>query len=58
MLVDSHCHLASRQFRDDLESVIGNARDAGVSRMVTIGTDLEDGPECLSKRDGREMRVI
>ena len=47
MLVDSHCHLASRQFRDDLDAIIGNAREAGVTRMVTIGTDLEDGPACL-----------
>ena len=38
MIVDSHCHLD--YFQADEADVIARARDAGVARMVTIGTRL------------------
>ena len=44
-LVDSHCHLDDRQFDEDREQVIERARDAGVERMMAIGTG--DGPPDL-----------
>ncbi len=46
-ITDSHCHLCSGQFRGDVGEVVGRATEAGVARMVTIGTDLEDGPRCV-----------
>jgi TatD DNase family protein len=45
MLVDSHCHLDDERFGDDLEAVITRAHEAGVTRMVSIGTG--DGPPDL-----------
>jgi len=47
-LVDSHCHLDSKEFDPDRDEVIQRALDAGVERMVAIGTgegppDLETG---------------
>jgi TatD DNase family protein len=47
-LVDSHCHLDSRDFDADREAVIARARAAGVETMLAIGTgegppDLEAG---------------
>jgi TatD DNase family protein len=38
MLVDSHCHLDFPDFASELDDVVGRARDAGISRMVTIST--------------------
>ncbi len=47
MITDTHCHLASRQFNQDLDDVIERALSAGIARMVTIGTDLEDSNRCV-----------
>ena len=47
-MTDTHCHLASRQFDADGDAVIARAAEAGVSRLVAIGTDLEDGPGVLA----------
>ncbi|KAB1073142.1 TatD family hydrolase [Methylobacterium planeticum] len=38
MLIDSHCHLDFPDFAADLPGVIARARDAGVTRMLTIST--------------------
>lgn len=37
MLIDSHCHL-DYFVEAEIEAIIGRAREAGVARMVTIGT--------------------
>ncbi len=47
-LVDTHCHLDSKEFDADRDDAIARALDAGVARMVAIGTgkgppDLEAG---------------
>ena len=47
MITDSHCHLASRQFKEDIDEVIQRAIAAGITRMVTIGTDSEDSADCI-----------
>lgn len=41
MLVDTHAHLDNEAFAADLPAVLDRAREAGVDRIVTIGTDLE-----------------
>jgi TatD DNase family protein len=47
-LIDSHCHLDSAEFDADRDEVVARALEAGVERMVAIGTgngppDLEAG---------------
>jgi len=42
MLTDSHCHLASATFSDELGELISRAREKGVERMVSLATCLED----------------
>jgi TatD DNase family protein len=44
-LVDSHCHLDGPRFSEDREAVIGRALEAGVERMLSIGSG--DGPPDL-----------
>lgn len=44
-MIDSHCHLDSGQFDPDREEVIRRALDAGVEKLVAIGTG--DGPPDL-----------
>jgi TatD DNase family protein len=41
MLVDSHCHLDFPEFAAELDEVVARARRAGVVRMVTICTRLD-----------------
>lgn len=40
MLIDSHAHLFFKDFKDDLDDLLGRARDAGVEYIVCPGTDL------------------
>ena len=40
-ITDSHCHVWWDQFDEDRDLVLQRARDAGVERMVVVGTDVE-----------------
>jgi TatD DNase family protein len=43
MLTDSHCHLASHRFApDEIPNLIARAHSAGVTRMISLATSLED----------------
>lgn len=41
MLIDSHCHIHDADFPVALDEVLSLAKEAGVGKMVTIGTDME-----------------
>ncbi|MFC1493740.1 TatD family hydrolase [Thermodesulfobacteriota bacterium] len=47
MLVDSHAHLDMDHYKDDLELVIKRALEGGVSRIITIGIDLDSSIKAL-----------
>ena len=41
-LVDTHAHLTDGRFHDDLDTVVRRAAEAGVGRIITLATALED----------------
>jgi len=38
-LADTHCHLDMEQFREDLETVLDRAAEAGLRRLLVVGSD-------------------
>ncbi|HCI04105.1 MAG: TatD family hydrolase [Candidatus Peribacteraceae bacterium] len=46
-MIDSHCHLADKKFRSDLDQVISRAKQSGVSPLITISDTLKEGQECI-----------
>ena len=44
-IVDSHCHLDFPDFDDERDAIVDRAREAGVTRMVTICTKLRCEPQ-------------
>lgn len=50
-LVDSHCHLQTRPFADDLDEVVSAARAAGVERILVPGVDVATSEEALDVVD-------
>jgi len=53
-MIDTHCHLTDPRLSAQLEDVIGRARVAGVTRLITVGTDLEDDRAAIALCRGRE----
>lgn len=47
-MIDSHCHLADKQFDADRGEVIRRAREAGVERMITIADTLDEAQSCIA----------
>lgn len=41
MLFDSHCHINAKEFEEDFEQVLENARTNGVTKMMVVGYDVE-----------------
>lgn len=48
MLTDTHAHLTSETFREEMESVLDRAAAAGVSRVVAVGCDVESSAAALT----------
>jgi TatD DNase family protein len=48
MLIDTHAHLDYPDFAQDLEDVLARAREAGVTRVITIGTGLESSRRAVA----------
>lgn len=41
-MIDTHCHLTFRELHEQLDTVLANAADAGVDRMITVGILPDD----------------
>ncbi|MDD4287918.1 MAG: TatD family hydrolase [Candidatus Peribacteraceae bacterium] len=47
-MIDTHCHLADKQFSSDRDQVIARAREQGVSKMITIADSVSESRACLA----------
>ena len=48
MLIDTHAHLDFPAFANDLDAVIARAAEAGVTRIIVVGTDVEDSQRSVA----------
>ncbi len=55
MLVDTHAHLDYPDFQNDLPQVLEAARQAGVDRIVTIGTGVDSSRRAVALAETHEM---
>lgn len=53
MITDTHAHVFWESFDADREAVLTRAREAGVERIVIVGTDLESSRAAFALCDGR-----
>ncbi len=47
VVTDSHCHLTHARFDQDRPDVIRRAQEAGVTRIVTVASDVDDAGRAL-----------
>lgn len=48
MFIDSHCHLDFDEYRDTLDEILGNMKDAQVDKALCISVDIPDFPKVLA----------
>lgn len=46
-LIDTHCHIYDKRFSNDMDDIIRRAQDAGLSHIITVGTDLKTTELCV-----------
>lgn len=48
VLIDTHCHLDMSAYQADFEAVLDRAGEAGVTRIITVGIDLESSRRAIA----------
>ena len=57
--IDTHAHLNSKQFTAEVDDVLTRAREAGIVRILVIGTDRDDSERgVLLAKQHPELRAI
>lgn len=52
---DTHAHLDYPEFQNDFEAVLRRARDAGITRLISIGTDLDSSRRAMAMAERFEQ---
>ena len=47
MLVDTHCHIHESNYSFDIEQTLARAREAGVEKMICVGTSEQSSREAI-----------
>ncbi len=50
-MIDTHCHLTYEGLHNRVEEVLANARSAGISRLITVGTSPDDSLAAVALAD-------
>ncbi|MFA6497808.1 MAG: TatD family hydrolase [Desulfurivibrionaceae bacterium] len=48
VLIDTHCHLDMAAYQADYDAVLFRAREAGVTRIISVGIDLESSRRAIA----------
>ncbi len=48
MLIDTHAHLDYPDFENDLDALLARSREAGVTRVITIGTSVKSSRRAVA----------
>ena len=48
LFYDTHAHLDYPEFAPDFPGILSRAREAGISRMISIGTDLDSSLRAIA----------
>ena len=54
MLIDTHCHIHDKKYSFDQKAVLNRARDAGVTEVICVGTDINDSLDAARFADENE----
>jgi len=54
MLVDSHCHINFDPLAGQIDQVLENAKNNGISNMLCVSVNLEDFPQVLKLAEAHE----
>src|ERR1700716_562634 len=60
MLIETHAHLDYPDFANDFDEVLQRANEAGVTRIITIGTSIESSKRAvdLAEKHSNVFAVI
>ena len=47
MLIDSHCHLPHKLYEKDIETIIKEAKEWGVEKIINIGTSVRENEKVI-----------
>jgi TatD DNase family protein len=54
MLIDSHCHLKDKRYEIPTDQIIDEAKQEGVTKIITIGTSLKDNQQAIELAENYE----
>jgi TatD DNase family protein len=52
-MIDTHCHLTDERLLGQVDDVVARAAKVGVTKIVTVATDLEDSKASIAVCEGR-----
>lgn len=54
-MIDTHAHLTSNEYKDDLNEVLERAFGSGIKAIICVGFDLESSRQCVALAEKHQM---